>query len=68
MKPFVVVACTGIVVAAVLAGCTDGTTPDCSGNPSPCGYEQAPGTGGAADSAPNGAGSTDGGSGDVLGG
>jgi hypothetical protein len=26
------------VAGAVLVGCTDGATPDCSGNPSPCGY------------------------------
>jgi hypothetical protein len=67
MTPFAVVVCAGIAVAAAVAGCTDGTTPDCSGNPSPCGYPQAPGAADAGGSTSNGAG-TDGGSGDVLGG
>jgi hypothetical protein len=32
-----------VMSAAIAMGaCTDGTTPDCSGNPSPCGYEQPP--------------------------
>ncbi|HXN32172.1 MAG TPA: hypothetical protein VN894_09930 [Polyangiaceae bacterium] len=35
----------GAVAWSVLAACADGTTPDCSGNPSPCGYDQ-PATGG----------------------
>ena len=63
MTRFAVATCAGIAVAAALAGCTDGTTPDCSGSPSPCGYEQPTGTPDASDSAPNGAG-TDGGSGE----
>ena len=27
------------VASSAFVACTDGTTPDCSGNPSPCGYE-----------------------------
>jgi hypothetical protein len=27
-------------VCIALDACTDGTTPDCSGNQNPCGYEQ----------------------------
>jgi hypothetical protein len=27
------------LASVVLDACTDGTTPDCSGNPSPCGYD-----------------------------
>ncbi len=35
--------CAGLVTVAcsMFAACSDGTTPDCSGNPSPCGYDQA---------------------------
>jgi hypothetical protein len=40
-------------LASALDGCTEGTTPDCSGNPSPCGYPQAPETD-AADQAEGG--------------
>jgi hypothetical protein len=39
----VVVALAGVALVAValsaFVACTEGTTPDCSGNPSPCGYD-----------------------------
>ena len=28
-----------VIASSILVACTDGTTPDCSGNPSPCGYD-----------------------------
>jgi hypothetical protein len=33
-------AATMVVECSAFGACTDGTTPDCSGNPSPCGYQQ----------------------------
>jgi hypothetical protein len=40
--PLHVLASAGMVIVACAAfgACTEGTTPDCSGNPSPCGYYQ----------------------------
>jgi hypothetical protein len=35
-------AATMVLACAAFVACTDGTTPDCSGNPSPCGYQQPP--------------------------
>ena len=34
-------------LSSMLEACTQGTTPDCSGNPSPCGYQQPPEAGAA---------------------
>jgi hypothetical protein len=53
-----VLACTSLVTLACSAvgACTDGTTPDCSGNPSPCGYPQSPDSAGDAASPPDGGG------------
>jgi hypothetical protein len=45
-----VLACAGLdaLACAALGACTEGTTPDCSGTPSPCGYGQPPDTAGDA--------------------
>jgi hypothetical protein len=53
-----VLAWTSLVTLACAAfgACTDGTTPDCSGNPSPCGYPQTPDSAGDAASQPDGGG------------
>jgi hypothetical protein len=50
--------CTGLLTLACPAfgACTEGTTPDCSGNPSPCGYPQPPDRAGDAASPPDGGG------------
>jgi hypothetical protein len=42
-------AATMVVACAAFSACTDGTTPDCSGNPSPCGYQQPPDAGSTSD-------------------
>jgi hypothetical protein len=39
------VAAAMVVACAAFCACTEGTTPDCSGNPSPCGYQQPPDAG-----------------------
>jgi hypothetical protein len=53
-----VVASTSLVTlaSAAFGACTEGMTPDCSGNPSPCGFAQPPDAAGEATSEPDGGG------------